>query len=97
MAKAIIRATDNHGEKKSIEIGCSVNLYDDVATQFNIICRQKKGRTAIIEGLKLYFGDAKLELIVDGKVIAEGTISYNAFSGHGDVQTKMLREPRMAA
>ena len=97
MAKAIIRATDNHGEKKSIEVGCSINLNGDVATQFNTICRQKKGRTAIIEGLKLYFGDAKLELIVDGKIIAEGTISFNAFSGHGDVQTKMLREPRKAA
>lgn len=95
--KAIIRATDNHGDKKSIEIGCNVNIYGDVATQFNTICRQKKGRTAIIEGLKLYFGDAKLELILDGKVIAEGTFMFNAFSGRGDVQTKMLKEPRLAA
>lgn len=97
MAKAIIRATDNMKGGKTIDVPCSINTYGDVATQFNTICRQKKGRTAIIEGLKLYVGDAKLELIVDGKVIAEGTISYNAFSGHGDVETKMLREPRMAA
>ena len=89
--EAIIRATDNHGEKKSIEVPCSINTYGDVATQMNTFCRQKKGRTAIIEGLKLYFGDAKLELIVDGKVIAEGTISYNAFSGRGDVQTKLCQ------
>ena len=95
--KAIIRATDNHGEKKSIEVPCSINTLGDVATQMNAFCRQKKGRTAIIEGLKLYFGSAQLELIMNGKVIAEGTISFNAFSGRGDVQTKMLKEPRRAA
>ena len=32
-----------------------------------------------------------------GKVIAEGTFMFNAFSGRGDVQTKMLKEPRLAA
>ena len=96
MAKAIIRATDNHGEKKSIEFGCSVNVNGDYNAQFNTIVRRKDGRKAIIDGLKLYFGDAKLELIVDGMVIAEGKISYNAFSGHGDVETKRC-QPRKAA
>lgn len=95
--KAIIRATDNMKGGKTIDVPYSINTYGDVNVQFNTFCRQKKGRTAIIEGLKLYFGDARLELIVDGKVIAEGTISFNAFSGRGDVQTKMLKEPRMAS
>lgn len=93
--RATVKATDNL-TKKSIEFNVNINLSGDVAREFNDICRQKKGREQIIKGLKLYMGDARLELIVSGNVIAEGTISYDAFSGHGDVQTKLC-QPRQAA
>ncbi len=88
--KVIIRATDNSGKKESVEFGANVNLTGDVAQQFNNIVRKKSNRTRIIQGLELYFGDANLEMIADGKVIATGTITYNAFSGRGDVQTKRV-------
>ncbi len=88
--KVIIKATDTIGEKKSVEFGANVNLERDVATQFTNIVRKKPNRTRIIQGLELYFGEAKLEMIADGKVIATGTITYNAFSGRGDVQTKRV-------
>ena len=75
-------------EGKSVEFGCNVQQGQNYAQVLNNMARLKKGREQIIKGLKLYFGEARLELVCEGKVLAYGTISYNAFSGHGDVETR---------
>ena len=77
--KATIKATDLL-ECKSIEFVCNVQQGADYA--------QKKGRSQIIDGLKLYFGEARLELVCEGRVVAEGKMTYNAFSGRGNVETR---------
>ena len=90
--EATLKATDLL-EGKSIEFGCNVQQGADYAQVLNTIARQKKGREQIIKGLKLYFGEARLELIYECEVLAEGKMSYNAFSGRGDVETKnMVKE-----
>lgn len=85
--KATIKVTDKL-EKKSIEL--SVNFYPtaDAATQLNNAVRKKANRERIIKDLKLYFGEAALELTCEGKVYATGIMSFNAFSGRGNVETR---------
>ena len=85
--KATIKATDLL-ECKSIEFVCNVQQGADYAQVLNTIACQKKGRSQIIDGLKLYFGEARLELVCEGRVVAEGKMTYNAFSGRGNVETR---------
>lgn len=85
--KTTLRVTDTL-KKKAIEIPCSLSDGMGFETRFNTFVRSKKIREQIIDGLELYFGDAKLELIVNGEVIGVGKFEYNAFSGRGNVETR---------
>ena len=85
--KMTIRATDKLNNNK-VEFGCNIPSGKDFNVAFNAICSQRKGREHIIKELKLYIGEAKLELISEGRVIATGTMSYNMFSGRGNVETE---------
>ncbi len=82
-----LRVTDTL-KKKAIEIPCSLSDGMGFETRFNNFVRSKRIREQIIDGLHLYFGDAKLELVVDGQVIGIGKFEFNAFSGRGNVETR---------
>ena len=85
--KMTIRATDKLNNNK-VEFGCNIPSGKDFNAEFMAICRQRKGREYIIKELRLYIGEAKLELISEGRVIATGTMSYNVFSGRGNIETE---------
>lgn len=87
----VLRVTDTH-TKKSIEIPCNVANGSGLEEALNKFVRSKKVRSQIIDDLELYFGSAKLEYIVDGKVIADGKFEYDTFSGRGNITTKRCRE-----
>ena len=85
----ILKVTDKL-HKRSVEISCNLRI-DSIGFEkkFNDFVRSKKIRTQIIDELKLYFGDAKIELInSNNEVVAIGTFEFNAFSGHGNVETR---------
>lgn len=85
--KAIIKATDCL-TGKSMEMGVHVIDRYDYAQQLYDIVRKKSNRQRIIKELKLYVGDARLELIRDCEILAEGTMTYNAFLSRGNITTK---------
>lgn len=87
MMKAIIRATDKL-DGKSVEIESSIYKDKDAATELANAVRRKPIRERIIRELRLSFGEAQLELICYGRVLATGTLTNNVFSGRGNIVTK---------
>ena len=85
--KAKIRATDELFHK-TVEIDCSIYKDGNPAQELLKSARSKAIRERIVSELQLSFGEAKLELISYGRVIAEGTLSCNVFSGRGNVTAK---------
>lgn len=85
--KAKIRATYELFHK-TVEIDCSIYKDGNPAQELLKSARSKAIRERIVSELQLSFGEAKLELISYGRVIAEGTLSCNVFSGRGNVTAK---------
>lgn len=83
--KAIIRATDLL-EGKQMTIECSIHKDQSPATELLLVVRKKANRERIIRELNLTFGEAKLELISYGRVIAHGTMTNNVFGGGGNLR-----------
>ena len=85
--KAKIRAIDELFHK-TVEVECSIYKDGNPAQELLKSARSKAIRERIVKELQLSFGEARLELISYGRVIAEGTISRNVFSGGGNVTAK---------
>lgn len=85
--KAKIRAIDEMFHKQ-VEVECSIHKDGNPAQELLRSARSKSIRERIVKELQLSFGEARLELISYGRVIAEGTISRNVFSGGGNVTAK---------
>ncbi len=85
--KAKIRAIDDLFHKQ-VEVECSIHKDGNPAQELLRSARSKSIRERIVKELQLSFGEARLELISYGRVIAEGTISRNVFSGGGNVTAK---------
>lgn len=85
--KAKIRAIDDLFHKQ-VEVECSIHKDGNPAQELLRSARSKSIRERIVKELQLSFGEARLELISYGRVIAEGTISRNVFSGSGNVTAK---------
>ena len=85
--KAKIKAIDLMFNKQ-VEVECSIRKDVDTAVELKRVAMQHDIRTMIVRGLQLSIGEAKLELISYGRVIAEGTISNNVFSGRGEITAK---------
>ena len=85
--KATIKATDKLFGK-SIEVECTIRK--DAAPEGELLynARKKAIREQIIRELRLSFGEAKLELISYGRVIAVGTMTNNVFGGGGNITAK---------
>ena len=80
--KAIIRATDLlYG--KSVDVECNIHKDKSAATELLNAMRRRAIRERIIRELRLTFGEAKLELISYGRVIATGEMTNNVFGGGG--------------
>lgn len=73
---------------KQVEVECSIHKDGNPAQELLRSARSKSIRERIVKELQLSFGEARLELISYGRVIAEGTISRNVFSGGGNVTAK---------
>lgn len=73
---------------KQVEVECSIHKDGNPAQELLRNARCKATRDRIIKGLQLSFGEAKLELISYGRVIATGTITNNVFGGGGDITAK---------
>lgn len=85
--KAIIKATDLMFNR-SVDVVCSIRKDVDAAEELRRVTITRNIRQQIVRGLKLSFGEASLELISYGRVIAEGTIRHDVFSGRGVVTAK---------
>ena len=85
--KATIRAIDEMFHKQ-VEVECSIHKDGNPAQELLRNARCRATRERIIKGLQLSFGEAKLELISYGRVIATGTITNNVFGGGGDITAK---------
>lgn len=83
--KAKVRATDLL-DGKSIELECSIRKDQSAAIELLKIVRRKANRERIIRGINLTFGEAKLELISYGRVIATGEMTNNVFGGDGKLR-----------
>lgn len=88
--KAIIRVTDMlDGKSVTLEVAIANG---DMATELNKAVRKQGNREYIIRELRLSFGEARLELLCDGKLVAEGKMVNNAFSGRGTIETRNCRK-----
>ena len=85
--KAKIKAIDLLFHKQ-VEVECSIRKDVDAAVELKRVAMQRDIRTKIIKGLQLSIGEASLELISYDRVIAEGTISNNVFSGRCEITAK---------
>ncbi len=83
--KATVRVTDLL-YNKSMTIECSIRKDKSPAEELLSVVRRKPMRERIIRGLHLYFGDAKLELISYGRVIATGEMTNDVFGGGGKLR-----------
>ena len=83
--KGIVKVIDG---KNAFEFNVRFNEYSRPESVLNNECRKKANREKIISELKLYFGEAKIRLIVDGKIVADGVFEFNVFSGKGNITTK---------
>ena len=88
--KAIIKATDLLYQK-SVSLEVAIAPYGDMATELNKAVRKKGNREYIIRELHLSFGEARLELLCDDKLVAEGKMVNNVFSGRGTIETKNVK------
>ena len=93
--KAKIRAIDELFHK-TVEVECSIHKDGNPAQELLKNARCKATRERIVKELQLSFGEAKLELISYGRVIAEGTLKRNVFSGGGDITAKECVPSRAA-
>ena len=85
--KATLRVTDDFF-KKSMEIECSIRKDAEPERELLTLAHRKSNRDRIIKELRLSFGEARMELISYGRVIATGTISNNVFGGGGNITAK---------
>ncbi len=73
---------------KQVEVECSIRKDVDTAVELKRVAMQRDIRTRIVRGLQLSIGEASLELISYDRVIAEGTMSNNAFTGRSEITAK---------
>lgn len=85
--KAIIRATDLI-DNTQVEVEVSIHKDGDPARELNRLVRNRAIREQLITGLKLFCGEAFLELISYDRVIAEGVLRNSVFGGGGNITTK---------
>ena len=85
--KAKIKAIDLLFHKQ-VEVECSIRKDVDAAVELKRVAMQRDIRTRIIRDLQLSIGEASLELISYDRVIAEGTMRNNAFTGRGEITAK---------
>lgn len=85
--KAKVRAIDLLFHKQ-VEVECSIRKDVDAAVELKRVAMQRDIRTRIIRGLQLSIGEASLELISYDRVIAEGTMRNNAFTGRCEITAK---------
>lgn len=85
--KAIIRATEELFHKQ-VEVECTIHKDGNAAKELMKNVRYKPTLQRIVKELQLTFGEAKLELISYGRVIAEGTLTNNVFGGGGNITAK---------
>lgn len=85
--KAKIKAIDLFFHK-SVEVECSIRKDVDAAVELRRVASSRAILQQIIKGLQLSFGEASLELVCYDRVIAEGTIRNNVFSGRGEVTAR---------
>lgn len=83
--KAIIRATEELFNKQ-VEVECTIHKDGNAAQE--LVKNVRYNLKRIVKDLQLSFGEAKLELISYGRVIAEGTLTNNVFSGGGNITAK---------
>ena len=83
--KATIKATDLL-DGKSIELECSIRKDVNAARELMRVARANSRQ--IVRGISLTFGEAKLELISYGRVIATGKMTNNVFAGGGNIEAK---------
>lgn len=76
--KAIIKATDLLFNK-SVELECSIRK--DVSASVELQRVGLANSKRIVHDLRLLFGEAKLELISYGRVIATGKMIHSVFTG----------------
>lgn len=81
--KAKVRATDLL-DGKSMELECSIRK--DQSASVGLVRVAKANSKRIIRGINLTFGEAKLELISYGRVIATGEMTNNVFGGDGKLR-----------
>lgn len=84
--KAKIRAIDLI-EKTQVEVEVSIHKDGDPARELNRLVYNSTIRQKIIKGLKLFCGEAFVELISYDRVIAEGIMRNSVFGG-GNITTK---------
>lgn len=84
--KATIKATDLLFGK-SIEIETSIHKDKSAADELMNALRRRDVRQNIVRGLQLSFGEARLELICYGRVVAEGKMTNSVFGGGGQIKT----------
>jgi hypothetical protein len=85
--KAKIKAIDLMFNKQ-VEVECSIRKDVDAAVELKRVTMQRDIRTRIVRGLQLSIGEASLELISYDRVIAEGTMRNNAFTGRAEITAK---------
>lgn len=73
---------------KQVEVECSIRKDVDAAVELKRVTMQRDIRTRIVRGLQLSIGEASLELISYDRVIAEGTMRSNAFTGRVEITAK---------